>query len=64
MKRSRVAPRSEPASPCTNICRMSTLTGYCEGCLRSIDEIARWSGFSHAEKRAVLKRLPARKAPR
>ena len=49
------------ASPCVNICKMSAMTGFCEGCQRSIDEIASWSVYSAAEKRAVLALLPARK---
>ena len=32
----------EVASPCVNVCRMSDASGYCEGCRRSLDEIARW----------------------
>ena len=35
--------------------------GLCEGCWRSLDEIAAWSAMSDAEKRAVLARLPARR---
>jgi len=45
-----------------NVCRMSAITGYCEGCLRTIDEIASWAAYSDREKRAVLARLAARKA--
>ncbi len=41
-------------SPCINICRMSPDTGWCEGCQRSIDEIARWSGAGDAERRRIL----------
>ncbi|TAH51826.1 MAG: DUF1289 domain-containing protein [Betaproteobacteria bacterium] len=41
-------------SPCINICRMSAETGLCEGCQRTIDEIARWSRSTDAEKRAIL----------
>jgi predicted Fe-S protein YdhL (DUF1289 family) len=52
----------EVASPCVNICRMSDTSGYCEGCRRSLDEIACWSIYSPAEKRAVLAQLSARKA--
>ena len=50
----------EVASPCVNICRMNETSGYCEGCRRSLDEIACWSIFTPAEKRAVLSLLPAR----
>jgi uncharacterized protein len=51
----------EPASPCVNVCRMDAASGYCEGCCRSLAEIASWSAYSAAEKRAVLALLPARK---
>jgi uncharacterized protein len=49
------------ASPCINICKMNAATGLCEGCQRSIDEIASWSAYSAAQKRAVLALLPTRK---
>lgn len=52
----------EVASPCVDICRMNPATGLCDGCLRTIDEIAGWSGYSLAEKRAVLARLATRRA--
>ena len=50
------------ASPCINVCRMSPFNGWCEGCFRTIDEIAGWTTYSDAQKLAVLARLPARKA--
>ncbi|HJV80617.1 DUF1289 domain-containing protein [Noviherbaspirillum sp.] len=40
-------------SPCISICRMDPQTGLCEGCLRSIDEIAAWSTASEEVKRQV-----------
>ena len=52
----------EVASPCINVCRMDAASGYCEGCRRTLDEIASWSTYSAAEKRAVLAQLPARKS--
>ncbi|MDP1907206.1 MAG: DUF1289 domain-containing protein [Hyphomicrobium sp.] len=51
----------EVASPCINVCRMDETSGYCEGCRRSLEEIACWSVYSAAEKRALLALLPARK---
>ena len=39
-------------------------TGWCAGCLRTIDEIAAWGSLDNVAKRAVLKRLPARRAER
>ena len=48
-------------SPCINVCRMDPATGWCEGCLRTLDEIAAWSALDDAAKRAVWKLLPARR---
>ncbi len=38
-------------SPCISVCRMSESTGLCEGCLRTIDEIAAWSLLDDAQRR-------------
>ena len=48
-------------SPCVNVCRMNEATGLCEGCLRTLDEIACWSLLDDAEKRAVWQQLPQRR---
>lgn len=55
------APGADIASPCNNVCRMNPDTGLCEGCLRTLDEIAAWSAMGDAEKRSVLAQLPARR---
>ena len=47
-------------SPCQQVCVMHTGLGWCEGCLRSIDEIAQWSRASDEARRAVWAQLPAR----
>ena len=48
-------------SPCVNVCRMNEATRLCEGCFRTLDEIACWSGYSREEKLAVRARAAARK---
>ena len=50
------------ASPCTSVCRMDARTGWCEGCLRTLDEIAAWSGFDEADKRRLWLLLDQRRA--
>jgi predicted Fe-S protein YdhL (DUF1289 family) len=40
---------------------MSATTGLCEGCLRTLDEIAAWSSLEEDEKRAVWQLLDARR---
>jgi len=49
-------------SPCINVCRMDGATGWCEGCLRTIDEIAAWGAMGDDDKRAVWRRLEQRRA--
>jgi hypothetical protein len=48
-------------SPCVNICKMDARTGWCEGCLRTLDEIAVWSVLSDDDKRAVVAELAQRR---
>jgi predicted Fe-S protein YdhL (DUF1289 family) len=54
------AQAEEVASPCINVCRMNPDTGLCDGCLRTLDEIAAWSAMSPDQKRAVIAQLPKR----
>ena len=53
-------PASVP-SPCINVCRMDAASGLCEGCLRTIDEIAAWGTMDDDGKRAVWQRLEQRR---
>lgn len=47
------------ASPCRNICTLDPAKRLCTGCLRTLDEIGRWSRMSDAERQAVLDRIAA-----
>ena len=40
---------------------MNGATGWCEGCLRTLDEIALWSQLADRDKLAVWKVLPRRR---
>ncbi|WP_298926046.1 DUF1289 domain-containing protein [uncultured Ramlibacter sp.] len=40
-------------SPCVSVCRMDAATGLCEGCLRTLDEIAAWGRMDEGAKRAT-----------
>jgi uncharacterized protein len=40
-------------SPCVSVCRMDAATGWCEGCLRTLEEIAAWSRLGDEDKRRV-----------
>jgi predicted Fe-S protein YdhL (DUF1289 family) len=47
-------------SPCVSICRMNPDSGWCEGCGRTIDEIAQWGAMSDDARRAVWGQLAQR----
>ncbi|MGZ5196165.1 MAG: DUF1289 domain-containing protein [Ramlibacter sp.] len=49
-------------SPCVSICRMDPETALCEGCLRTLDEIAAWGRMDDATKREVWQAIGYRLA--
>jgi hypothetical protein len=52
------------ASPCIGVCALDAATGWCDGCLRTIDEIAAWGALDERSRREIWKRLPARRHER
>ncbi|MHB1666866.1 MAG: DUF1289 domain-containing protein [Thiomonas sp.] len=48
-------------SPCIQICTMDTTSGYCQGCWRTLDEIAAWSTLGDADKLRVWRVLRQRR---
>lgn len=50
----------EPPSPCTRLCRIDAETGWCQGCRRTLGEIADWPMLSRGSKTALLAKLNAR----
>jgi hypothetical protein len=40
---------------------MDAATGWCEGCLRTIDEIVAWGSMADADKRAVWRLIEQRR---
>ena len=49
-------------SPCINVCAIDAGTALCAGCGRSLDEIARWTAMTDAERQRIMRELPARQA--
>ena len=49
------------ASPCSNVCRMNPASGFCEGCFRTIDEIAQWSRQDDAARLRILDAVARRR---
>ena len=41
-----VDPAGPVPSPCISVCRMDAVTGWCEGCFRTLDEIAGWGMYA------------------
>lgn len=54
--------RTEVESPCVKICVVHPEARICTGCLRSLDEIGRWSRMSAEDRRAIMQDLPDRKS--
>mgnify|MGYP000713444404 CR=1 FL=1 len=50
------------ATPCVKVCVVDGASGLCLGCWRSLPEIGGWSGFTDAERAAIMAALPAREA--
>ncbi len=51
-------------SPCIRVCVLDPEGAYCTGCLRTLDEIGRWSEMSEAERREVVAKLEERRRRR
>ena len=47
-------------SPCVSICRMNPVSELCEGCFRTLDEIALWGRMEEGSKREVWKQIGQR----
>ncbi len=57
------AQQADPVpSPCRSICKMDAASGFCAGCLRTIEEIAGWSKADDAQRRRIWTLLPDRVA--
>ncbi len=48
------------ASPCMSVCVMQDSGDECVGCLRSLQEIARWAAYSPQQQRQVWLRVGQR----
>ncbi|SON56035.1 putative Fe-S protein [Hartmannibacter diazotrophicus] len=49
------------SSPCVKICVIDETSGLCRGCLRTLDEIARWGALTESERQTVMRSLPDRR---
>jgi hypothetical protein len=54
------AATSTATSPCVKICVIDPANRLCEGCGRTLAEIAQWARMSEPERLAVMALLPER----
>jgi uncharacterized protein len=47
-------------SPCVSVCRMDPASELCEGCFRTLDEIALWGRMEEEGKREVWRLIGQR----
>lgn len=47
-------------TPCRKVCVLDPLRDLCEGCGRTRAEIASWLSMTAAERRHIMRQLPAR----
>jgi predicted Fe-S protein YdhL (DUF1289 family) len=48
------------SSPCIRVCVLDPVTGLCEGCGRTREEIGRWYRLTEDERMAIMAELPER----
>lgn len=51
---------NDPPSPCIGVCVINPRTQICNGCARTLDEIAAWWDYTPAQKQAVIAQLEDR----
>ncbi len=54
--------REEVQSPCVKVCVLHPETGYCLGCLRTLEEISLWTKMAPETRTAIMAALPARRS--
>jgi uncharacterized protein len=48
-------------SPCIKVCVIDPVTGFCEGCARTLKEIAQWGSYTPQVRQRVMRELDGRK---
>lgn len=52
----------EIQSPCIGVCSIDDMTGYCQGCYRTLEEIRQWWDMDNSAKAAVVKTAEERES--
>ena len=48
-------------SPCISICKLDSISGFCAGCWRTLEEIKFWREANYNERQAILSLCRKRK---
>jgi predicted Fe-S protein YdhL (DUF1289 family) len=49
-------------SPCISVCRIDPVSGWCEGCQRTLEEIAAWGSMTDERRLATWDEIVRRRA--
>ncbi|WP_255440410.1 DUF1289 domain-containing protein [Caenimonas sedimenti] len=61
LERARTVESAAPVpSPCISICRIDPVSEICQGCFRTLDEIAAWSTLDDLRKRDIWRAIERR----
>lgn len=52
--------KTEVRSPCISVCAMDDISGLCQGCYRTVEEITAWWDMSVDEQKKLLTVLEER----
>jgi hypothetical protein len=52
--------QEEVQSPCIGVCSIDEISGFCQGCYRTIDEIKNWWDMSQPEQTNLINELEQR----
>ncbi len=48
------------STPCTKVCLLDRVSGLCEGCGRTREEVARWGSLTEKERLGIMAGLEER----
>ncbi|WP_294269690.1 DUF1289 domain-containing protein [Propionivibrio sp.] len=51
-----------PESPCIDVCQMDEVSGLCQGCFRTLEEISGWSRAALDKRLSILAAVERRRA--
>lgn len=55
-------PKPTASSPYIKLCVIDRLSGLCEGCGRTLQEVMQWGAMGEDERLQIMAQLPERKA--